>query len=131
LTLKYISSNIDDASANAFALDAGVLLDTLLPQVEGLHTGLSVQNIGTAMKYDKESFDLPQNLKFGASYSFARNLTLAVDLNKNTEPDVVFNAGTQYVYSFREDISLAARAGYKSNNQALGEVAGVYHGYRL
>jgi hypothetical protein len=80
------------------------------------------------MKYDKESFDLPQNLKFGASYSFARNLTLAVDLNKNTEPDVVFNAGTQYVYSFREDISLAARAGYKSNNQALGGMAGFTTG---
>lgn len=128
VTLKYITSQIDNVSANAFAFDAGVLFDTLLPKVEGLHAGLAVQNIGTSMKYDKESFSLPQNLKLGANYTFAKNVTVALDLNKSTGPDIVLNTGAQYTYAFSKEISLAGRAGYKTNNKALGGSAGFTAG---
>lgn len=87
-----------------------------------------MQNIGTTMKFDKESFALPQNVKLGASYAAAKNVTIALDLNRSVEPEIVINTGAQYTYSFSKGISLACRAGYKTNNKALGGMAGFTAG---
>ena len=56
-SLKYISSNIWHSSANAFAIDLGVLVNTNFfsftgQDKDGMNIGMSISNYGTRMKYD-------------------------------------------------------------------------------
>lgn len=48
-TLKYITTNVWNESASAFALDVGLLFYT---QLEGLRLGMNISNFGTEMKLD-------------------------------------------------------------------------------
>lgn len=56
-SLKYINSSIWHVSANAIALDLGVVVETKFfsptgDRVDGLNIGMSISNYGTRMKYD-------------------------------------------------------------------------------
>ncbi len=56
-SMKYISSNIWHSSANAFAVDLGVLVNTNFFSFtgldkDGMNIGMSISNYGTRMKYD-------------------------------------------------------------------------------
>ena len=56
-SMKYISSNIWHSSANAFAVDLGVLVNTKFfsftgNDKDGMNIGMSISNYGTRMQYD-------------------------------------------------------------------------------
>ncbi|MBU1636505.1 PorV/PorQ family protein [bacterium] len=65
VSLKYLSSTIDDQSATAVALDAGVIYHT---GYEGWNVGAGVYNVGTAMSaFINEKDALPTTYKLGFS----------------------------------------------------------------
>jgi len=80
------------------------------------------------MKFDRESFQLPLNLKLGGAYSASRNLLFALDINKPVDNDIILNAGTEYIIEFHGAISIAARLGYKTDAKGFAETAGVTAG---
>jgi tetratricopeptide (TPR) repeat protein len=72
LTGKYLQERLDTVTAKAYAADVGLLLvpgrrwgDTL----DGWKAGLVLRNLGTSMKFDQESFNLPRSADAGISYT--------------------------------------------------------------
>lgn len=85
LTGKWIQERLDSVTAKAYAADAGVFLNPgnkWGEWLEGWKAGLALRNLGTPMKFDQESFNLPQMLTGGLSYSgtlWRESITLALD----------------------------------------------------
>jgi len=114
VTLKYIFSKLDDAPGTAIGCDIGTMyvfkpsqitLDNLLA------VGLSVQNLGTKLKYDNDGDPLPMNIKAGAMYKFLVPKVkpiLTLDVNKYNDSDLYVCMGGEI--SLKDVI--AFRAGY-------------------
>ncbi|MHB9154565.1 MAG: PorV/PorQ family protein [Endomicrobiales bacterium] len=129
VNVKFVSSQIDGSSASALALDAGLLLNSALHlQSENITVGLAVQNLGTGMKFNRESFSLPLNLRLGGTYVPKPGITLALDFNKPLDSDLAVNAGAEYTFAVSEGASLAGRAGYRTNTKGQGGLAGLTAG---
>lgn len=129
VNLKYIHSAIDDATADAYALDAGLLFDHYAP--ENMSVGLSVQNVGTGMKFARESYALPLNVRMGLSWRATPRLTIAADANKASDTDISGNAGVEYLLPVGKAVSLAPRAGYKTNVRGIDGMAGLAAGFGI
>jgi hypothetical protein len=155
INLKYIRSNLSgsvqvgseksNGTANAFAIDVGVLKKNLF--INRLNLGVSIANIGPKITYvDAAQADpLPTNLRFGLAYDLIQQehnrLTLAADVNKllvnvttNADgeretdsvfkavfsswgnSDMIYNMGAEYWYANL----IALRIGY--NNDDAGNV---------
>jgi len=125
VTLKYISSDIDSLSAKSLALDAGIYFDTIF---EDLRFGVVFQNLGQPMKFDKQSYSLPLNLKVGANYLVMDGLNVSLDVNKAIDTGAALNAGGEYLYPIDDETGIAFRGGYKSNTDGLGGSAGITMG---
>lgn len=131
LNLKYISSRLDDETppASAFAVDLGSIYQfTTIP----LSVGLTLQNMGTEMKFIRESDPLPMNIKLGCSYLLLTypfsHLLVSLDINKPIDNDIHINIGTEYSHKFGRDILLALRVGYKTNTRGHGVIYGLTAG---
>lgn len=108
-TLKRIRSTLDDITANATAVDFGLLAS--LP-IEGVTLGANVQNLGNRLKFVQDSDRLPFVYKFGAAYSYRKKALLAVDLSKPIDNRYRVNVGGEVVLMN----ALALRGGYNSAN---------------
>ena len=111
LTLRYVSSKLAaDASAGVFGTDLSVHF-----KKNGISAGLSVNNIGTKVKYSDVSWPQPMSAKIGAGYDLSLGTSALAFL---AEADVMFAggvmAGLGCEYSFKEMIY--ARAGYHYGN---------------
>ncbi len=122
-SVKFAYEKIDLGSATAIGADFG-LFYTLKPQVA---LGASVRNIGTKPKFISRAFDLPRELRLGASYrtekgSRFEGLLLAADyiLPKWGDGSSKFNIGGEYNHEnlvyFRSGYNL----GYDSRSFAIG-----------
>ncbi|MDD5688253.1 MAG: PorV/PorQ family protein [Elusimicrobia bacterium] len=131
--LKYISSKLaEESTASSIAVDLGFL--TRLSAYP-LSVGLSIQNLGTALKYKggiasgSESDPLPMAIRVGGAYKFIsedmKKLTGVLDINKYTNTDMQINLGLECW--LKEMITL--RAGYKTGNDLASITAGV--GFRF
>ena len=111
LTLRYAGSKLAaDASATVFGADLALYF-----KKNGLSAGLSVNNIGTKVKYSEAAYPQPMMAKVGAGYDLELGSSaLAV----TAEADVLFAggvmAGAGAEYSFKD--MLFARAGYHYGN---------------
>jgi hypothetical protein len=65
VNLKYISERLDTERANAFAFDAGLLMQS---PIENLDFAVVAENIGSKMKFIEDSFYLPSRFKAGFLY---------------------------------------------------------------
>jgi len=120
LTIRIISESIPDASAQGISIDAGVMY------VAGEHDqakfGIALRNLGPTMKFTgdgfsikaffqgnensisvyqrSESFELPTQLRIGASYDFLigewNRLTMAANFTSNSFSKDQFTLGLEY-----------------------------------
>ncbi len=114
MTGKYLQERLDTVSAKAFAADAGLLItpgkrwDGVL---DGWEAGVVVRNVGSALRYDQESFDLPRSIDTGLSYTGTwrqESFTLAVDGRQPSAGRRSYGAGLElHTLHF-----LLLRAGY-------------------
>lgn len=120
---KVIRESIDDASAHAFAGDAGVLY--AVPGTQGLNLGAAFQNIGPRVRFQRETERLPTAFRGGASYFFKikdYDSTVAVDLIKDLHGKARIGLGGETVVARR----IAVRVGWASRNDAdYGVTAGL------
>lgn len=150
-TVKYITQNIWNESASAFALDIGLLFYT---QLEGLRLGMNISNFGSEMKLDgkdllqpididpanagnnsnisggllTDSWPLPLTFAVGLGYDVINNddwrITAALDAIIPNNQNTYGNAGIEVTWN--DLISL--RGGYNSiakNDAQEGLTAGV------
>jgi len=108
ITGKYIQQKISGYSADAFAMDIGLLTSYISDDVK---IGLTIQNIGTKLKMIDKEFDLPIIYRAGISYKFV-NWLFAADLVKASDNDVNIVTGIEYNF----DKILKLRIGWKSND---------------
>jgi len=121
ITFKDITSYIDSLSAHSLAVDAGVFFDTVF---DNLRFGVVFQNMGNSLKFDRQSYSLPKNLKAGANYVINDALNISADINKSIDTDTILNTGGEYLYPVGEDTSIALRGGYKRIPRGLKATRG-------
>lgn len=128
VTVKFISSDIEDSSARAVAVDAGAYFDTLF---EDLILGVVFQNLGTPLKFYNRANSLPLNLKAGINYLVADGTVVCLDINKAVDTDFIFNAGGEYLLPVGDETGIAFRGGWRSNTKGLGGSAGLTCGFGI
>jgi tetratricopeptide (TPR) repeat protein len=111
VNVKYITESLSDTKASAYAMDLGLVCNTLV----NWSFGFSAQNfINTSIKFIEEDEKLPVNYKLGVKYTreiFSQPLTLALDENMPVDNDPYTCVGAEY---WIKDI-FAIRTGYRSN----------------
>ncbi|MBU2574484.1 MAG: PorV/PorQ family protein [Elusimicrobia bacterium] len=112
--VKYIESSVAGEKARAMAVDLGITRGLAnLP----VSVGLSVQNLGTPMKYINQKDPLPLTFSAGMLFSIVPGLNMAFDLKRlvyDRQTNVSF--GTEY--SFIPGFAL--RSGCMMNNNTIG-----------
>ncbi len=150
---KYITQNIYNESATAFALDVGLLFYT---QIKGLKLGMNISNFGNEMQLNgkdllqpvdidpsktgnnanissrlsTDSWPLPLVFSVGIAWDVIQNniwgITFAVDANIPNNQDTYVNTGGEIVWNN----TLSIRGGY----YALGKdanIAGITAGFGI
>ncbi|MEK6544204.1 MAG: PorV/PorQ family protein [Elusimicrobiota bacterium] len=90
--LKFVSSDLDAASASTFAADLGVIA---AHKASNLSFSLAVLNLGGELKFVDEGDPLPLNIKPGVGYR--RDLGKMGKLNLALDADILVNDGLTYV----------------------------------
>jgi hypothetical protein len=135
LTIRIISESIPDASAQGLSLDAGVMYVT--GERDQAKFGIALRNLGPTMKFTgdgfsikaffqgndytmsvyqrSESFELPTQLRIGASYDFyigeSSRLTMAGNFTSNSFSKDQFGLGLEY--ALKEYLMLRAAYTYE------------------
>ena len=112
--LKYINTTIEN-SASAFAIDLG----TTYKIDKKTSAGLTISNLGTKIKFNKEEEELPFIIKAGASRIVIDNLLLALDLSFPNDNDPYVNIGGQYLVLLGDMFDLKLRAGYDGRSKDI------------
>ena len=121
---KFLQEKIDVEKAQAFAADFGGLY--FVPN-SSLILGVNVQHVGTKMKFVKESFSLPLNVKLGAAYRMIDDaLTFAVDVNRPVDNDPNMGLGAEY--NIMGIINLRVGYRYTVGGNDLGTASGLRTG---
>lgn len=124
---KYIRQQIDEESAQAFAFDIGIQYSLIQKTQSKFLLGANIQNFGTKVKFVKESFSLPLNIKVGGVYKLLDEaLSITTDLNLPSDSELNLGVGVGYQLV---DI-LHLRTGYKYNfgGNDLGSTSGLTAG---
>jgi len=124
-SFKIITSNLEDETASALALDLGALKEIK----KGFEVGFAVKNIGSSMKYINEDFPLPLIFSAGAFYKFLEDkLITAADMNFPIDNDVNLNIGAEYLYLYKE-LGVSPRLGFRTARvRDLSTLAGFSSG---
>ncbi len=121
ISLKIIYLTLDDKSAFSAMADLGAYY----PLSDSFAFGLSLQNIGMPVKYDKKEDPLPLGVRAGAAYRTPlEGLSGALDLNHYIVDEILYaSLGAEYWIAE----TFALRAGYKYgyDTNVLGAVAGL------
>jgi tetratricopeptide (TPR) repeat protein len=113
--LKYLQESLGDATARGYAADAGVLYQ--LPNIHGLAVGVSLMNVGPAIKFARATEKLPSTARLGAAYAWSlphQAVTLAIDASKSVLDKLRLGVGAEtLIYD-----QFAVRAGFTTRQDA-------------
>lgn len=118
---RYISSKLIE-SAGAFAFDAGLAART---SIDGkvLRLALVAQNLGSGMKFDKESDPLPMTFKAGGALNMSKDWLLSADVAASRGNAPYVCAGAEHTAYRGGDLRVLLRFGVSS--LTLGDISGV------
>lgn len=119
--LKIFDSTLaEEASATAFGADFGIFLAVN----ENAALGMSIQNVGTEIKYKEEGDPMPLVARAGGSYKItmgqAHEGLLALDLVKENDEDFTAHLGAEYWYANIIALRLGYKAGYDLESLTTG-----------
>lgn len=128
VTLRYAGSNLaQDVSATVFGADMAVYF-----KKNGISAGLSLNNIGTKVKYSEESYPQPMMAKVGAGYALGFGES---NLAFTAEADVIFAggimAGAGCEYSFKDMAFIRAGYHYGDSVNAVPSYASAGIGFKF
>lgn len=128
-SVKWIYEKIDISSASGLGFDLGGLLspfaETGKPILQDLTFGLAVLNLGSKIKFEKESYHLPTRYKAGVSYSTKRedlksDITLNLDVVKPRDDDTKAHLGGEYGLYQSFKLRLGYQLGYDEKDLSFG-----------
>ncbi|MCL2390534.1 MAG: PorV/PorQ family protein [Endomicrobia bacterium] len=111
INLKVLRSSLGDYTSEAFVVDAGGIFTP--PALENFSFGAVYRNLGSGMKFVRESYSMPQVLALGAAYREKDfyDLKVALDYNAQIFSGNYFSVGASitpiYFLTFRGGIKLA------------------------
>jgi len=111
INIKYIQESLDDKSASAIAIDAGLMHQSTN---ENLKVGISFRNLGKQLTYytnDEYEEIMPMTLTIGFNYHPKEKLYATLDVYKPLDNDIFGRIGLEYKIHPLFDL----RAGYKTN----------------
>ena len=111
INVKFIQESLDEASASAIVLDAGIMHQSTN---ENIKVGVALRNFGKQLTYytDNEYEEvMPTTLTIGFSYHPKDNFFATADMYKPFDNDIFGRFGLEY----QVHPILALRAGYKTN----------------
>jgi len=115
---KIIYEKIEQEDASTIAFDFGTFYKT---PIDNLSFGLSLQNLGSGLKFIQDKSDLPMNLKGGASVKLLDDhLLIVLDVNKPIDNDLNLRLGFEYwlIDTF------AMRGGYRTDIEICSGFSG-------
>jgi hypothetical protein len=118
-TVKYITQNVWNESATAFALDIGLLFHT---QLEGLRLGMNISNFGSEMKLDGKDLLRPIDID---PANAGNNANISGGLLTDSWPlPLTFTVGLGYDVLNNDDwrITTAVDAVIPNNQNTFGNV---------
>ena len=129
LSVKWIYEKIDISSAGGWGIDLGGICSPFKnagkPLLENLKLGVAVLNLGSKMKFEKESYSLPTVYKAGLSWFAEKkplqsDLTLNLDLVKPRDDDAKVHMGAEYGLYQIFNLRLGYQFGYDEKNLSFG-----------
>jgi hypothetical protein len=130
-SVKWVSSNIWHVSANALALDLGVIVNTHFFSFtgdpgDGMTIGMSISNYGTKVKYDGIDLLIPVDILPDENGNY-RDLEAKYSL-QGWELPLIFRVGTSITPIVRENqkLTLAVDALHPNNNSESVNLGGEY-----
>jgi hypothetical protein len=127
---KFIQSTIVD-SAQAFAVDFGLLTPPLLG--EHMRLSFTAVNLGSKIKFDQASEDLPMAFRFGSAFKLSGHWSASADLAfpNDNKPYLAF--GTELGLPLGDTVSMVGRMGYNSRSEVNNseKMSGVALGFGL
>jgi len=132
-SLKFIRSQIDDATGSSFALDLGVQAQRLTDLGEGpLDVGFSILNLGPAIAVGSIADPLPLKLQGGVLWHISPTVNGLLDLHLSVDQDPYFSIGSEVHFPFRDDKKFSIRAGYNiSRTRELDGLTAMSAGFGL
>lgn len=121
-TVKYIHLGLEDETARSFLVDLGTLYDT---GYRGIMVGMSIQHVGSSMKFIEQEFPMPITFKAGLSMkpwtSGQQELLTSFEFNHPPDGDERANLGAELqLKQFEPTVGLALRGGYRLNRDEEG-----------
>jgi hypothetical protein len=129
LSAKWIYEKIDISSASGLGFDLGGIFSPFVgtdkPFLKNLTFGAAVLNLGSKIKFKKESYSLPAQYKAGLSYSFQREelqseFTFGADLVKPRDDDMKTHLGAEYGLYRNFKLRLGYQLGYHDKGLSFG-----------
>jgi hypothetical protein len=121
---KWINAQIDDVSANAYAMDFGGLYQA----TRGVKLAATVNNIGTKLKFLDEGDSLPLGFHLGGSYEPNGQWLLSTEGVYSKDAPLSFHVGG----AWRPIDALSLRVGYHTDTlDGLSALAGFTAGIGL
>jgi len=123
-SIKYVGENIHLESANGFGVDFGTILYT---GFKSLRLGMSIQNVGPAMRFTGPDLDVP----FDDQSGNGSNTPIGASLTTTDfELPLTFRMGLAYDFpmSAKSELTVAAELKHPSDNEQQGSL-GLEYGY--
>jgi hypothetical protein len=128
-SIKWIYEKIDISSASGWGFDLGGIFSpfagTGKSVLENLSLGMAILNLGSKMKFEKDSFPLPTQYKAGVSYSAEReswqsDFTLSLDVVKPRDDEVKVHLGGEYGLYQSFKLRLGYQSAYNEKDLSFG-----------
>lgn len=108
LGIKTIYQKSESKNVMAYAADAGMICEFY----ENFRAGLSVENIGTKIKLEEESFSIPSGIKLALAYIPLKYGFITAQIKKYSDENITFSAGSEYGFDISANEAGFLRAGY-------------------
>ncbi len=129
VSVKWIYEKIDVSSASGLGFDLGGIFSpfagTGKPVLQDLTFGAAVLNLGSKMKFEKESYSLPTQYKAGVNYfvegeQWQSGFTLSLDVVKPRDDDMKVHLGGEYGLYQSFKLRLGYQLGYDEKDLSFG-----------
>lgn len=120
--VEYLREQIDTSATDGIAVDLGIQARDLLSRTD---FGAAVLHAGSAMKYERESFDLPLTIQGGLTHrlpwSAARSeVRMSAEVRKVRDEDSQFLFGTEYDYDGMASLDVGYQTAHDTEDVSMG-----------